>query len=348
MYLRSFGSDNHATVHPRIMDAIREVNHEQVPSYGTDHWSESLKKVFKKEFGEQVDSHLVFNGTAANVLSLRAMVRNYQSVFCSDISHLFQDECAAPEVIGGVKLIPVPAVHGKLTIDELEKLWRRRGDQHFAQTQGISITQPTEVGTVYSFEELKALTQWAKHKRIRIHIDGARLANAAVCLGKGFREFTTELGVDVISFGGSKNGLMLGEAIIFCNPALAQDFNYIRKQCLQLPSKSRFIAAQFLAYFQDQLWYQLADHSLNMAKELHQRIADLRQTKIQYSVDSNAVFAQIPPSWIKKLREKYFFYVWDEKDSICRWMASWDTSIDDVRGFSEQLRDLANTSASIT
>ncbi len=342
MYLPSFGSDNHATVHPRFLEVLQEVNRYQVPSYGTDHWSIEVGKAFEREFGPKTESFLVFNGTAANVLALRAMVKNYQSIFCTDISHLNRDECGAPEVIGGIKLIPVPSVSGKLTVSELEKLWMRRGDQHFSQTQGLSITQPTEVGTVYSMQELGELIQWAKQKKLKVHLDGARIANAAVFLNKSLREFTTDLGVDVVSFGGSKNGLMLGEAVVFCNPTLAEDFKYIRKQSLQLPSKSRFIAAQFLAYLNEGLWREIAQATLNHAQTLKTLVANIPQVEIQYPVESNAVFPKIPKEWVKPLREKYFFYVWDERDYICRWMTSWDTKPTDVEGFAAEIKQLAH------
>lgn len=342
MYLRSFGSDNHATVHPRLLQALTEVNIHQVPSYGTDHWSQEASRAIALEFGEHSESFLVFNGTAANVLCLRAMVKNYQSVFCTDISHLFRDECSAPEVMAGVKLIPIPSINGKLTVVELEKAWMRRGDQHFAQTQGLSITQPTEVGTVYSMAELKELMDWAKQKKLKVHMDGARLANAAVFLQKGFREFTTDLGVDVVSFGGSKNGLMLGEAVVFCNPELAEDFRYIRKQSMQLPSKSRYLAAQFLAYLENGLWREIASSAMARAQQLKEQIASVSQTQIQYAVDSNAVFPKIPRAWLKPLREKFFFYVWDEKEYVCRWMTSWDTTPADVDGFVAEIKALAD------
>lgn len=352
----SFGSDNHATVHPRVLEALHDVNRGQVPSYGTDHWSQQVQEIIEDQFGKGTESYLVFNGTAANVLSLRALVTNYQSVFCSDISHLMQDECGAPEVIAGVKLISVPSHQGKIRVEELEKLWIRRGDQHYCQTQALSITQPTEVGTVYSMEELKELITWAKKRGLTVHMDGARIANAAVALGKDFREFTTDLGVDVISFGGSKNGLMLGEAVIFTNPKLAKDFRYIRKQSLQLPSKSRFIAAQFLAYwgcdlktasgpfkydFSRPLWREIAENSMARAQELHRLVSEVRGLELQYPVQSNALFPRIPKEWVKPLREKYFFYVWDEKSTVCRWMTSWDTAPEDIQGFAAAIKNLA-------
>lgn len=341
MYLRSFGSDNHATVHPRLLQALNDINVHQVPSYGTDLCTQEVCDLFRLEFGGETESFLVFNGTAANVLSLRSMVKNYQSVFCSDVSHLFNDECGAPEVMAGVKLIPVPSLNGKITVAALEKLWIRRGDQHYAQTQGISLTQPTEVGTVYTIEELKEIIVWAKQKKLKVHIDGARLANAAVYLRKSFRELTTDLGVDVVSFGGSKNGLMLGEAVIFCNPTLAEDFRYLRKQFLQLPSKSRFIAAQFRAYLAEGLWREIALSSLGRAQQLKSLLEGVADVELQYPVESNALFPKIPKSWIKPLREKYFFYVWDERSTVCRWMCSWDTTAEDVAGFAQEIKSLS-------
>lgn len=339
-YLRSFGSDNHATVHPKILAALNEVNQFQVPSYGTDHWSQDVSVAFAKEFGPNAESFLVFNGTAANVLSLRALVTPYQSVFCSDISHLFNDECSAPESIASVKLIPVPSKNGKLTVDALDKLWIRRGDQHYAQTQGISLTQPTEVGTVYSMDELKEIFSWSKKRNLKIHIDGARLSNAAYSLQRSFREFTTDLGVDVISFGGTKNGLMFGEAIIINNPSLSKDFRYLRKQFLQLPSKSRYIAIQFLTYLNSNLWYEIAQHSVSLAHQLYTKTKEIPQLHFPYPVESNAVFAKIPKSWLKPLREKFFFYVWDENECLCRWMTSWDSTQEDIQQFFIELLSL--------
>lgn len=321
------------------MNALAQSNEYQVPSYGTDHWSHEVSQIFKKEFGNQTESYLVFNGTAANVLSLRALVRNYQSVFCSDVSHLLLDECGAPEAIAGVKLFPVPSHNGKMTVEQLDKLWIRRGDQHYAQTEGISITQPTELGTVYTIEELRELIQWSKSKNLKIHIDGARLANAALFLQKSFRDFTSNLGVDIISFGGTKNGLMMGEAVILCNPELSKDFRYIRKQSLQLPSKSRFIATQFLAYFHNELWKDIAETSLLRAQQLFSQTQNLPGVKVHFPVESNAVFAQIPRPWLKPLRDKFFFYVWDENSTVCRWMTSWDTTADDVTQFASEIKN---------
>ncbi len=338
---RGFGSDNHAGVHPRILESIATANVEHAPSYGTDRWTEEAIASFKKHFGPEAQVFFVFNGTAANVTALRVLAKPYQSVFCADVAHINVDECGAPEFLAGCKLIPLPSVNGKLTRAELDKAFIRRGDQHYSQTQVLSITQPTELGTTYSMEEMRELIQWAKEEKLYVHIDGARLANAAVYLGKSFKEFTTDLGVDVVSFGGTKNGLMMGEAVVILNKALAQDFKYIRKQTAQLPSKSRFIACQFQTYLKDDLWKQIASHSHQMALYLYERCLDIPGVKMREIPQSNAVFATIPSHWVKPLREYFFFYVWDENTFECRWMISWDTQKSDIDDFVEKIKELS-------
>lgn len=352
---RGFGSDNHAPIHPKILASLSEVNSGHYPSYGNDPWTEAVQECFQKHFGPHTESSFVFNGTAANTLILKAGLQSYQACFCSDISHLYWDECGAPEFIAGTKLIPLPSYNGKIRPESLDEYWIRRGDQHYSQVQMISITQPTEVGTVYTVEELKVIIAWAKSHQLLVHMDGARLANAAVSLNLPFIEFTTHLGVDMVSFGGSKNGFMLGEAVLFLNPnaynktaapiaPLSKNFKFIRKQCLQLPSKSRFIAAQFLAYFKDDLWREIATHSCLYAKKLEAEILNQEhKLKIVYPVQSNAVFVQIPKKLFKPLRDKYFFYVWNEHDFTCRMMISWDTQEEEILGFSNLFRDLSLT-----
>jgi len=336
---RGFGSDNHSGIHPLILKAIGDANIEHAPSYGTDDWTEKAIALFQQHFGTEAQVYFVFNGTAANVTALRALAKPYQSVFCSDVAHINVDECGSPEMMAGCKLIALPSLNGKLSVAELEKAFIRRGDQHYSQTQVLSLTQPTELGTVYSSEELKTLTEWAHTRGLFVHIDGSRLANAAVYLQKGFQELT--LGADVVSFGGTKNGLMMGEAVIFLNKKLASDFKYIRKQSAQLPSKSRFIAAQFIAYFTDHLWQKIAQHSLGMAQLLYQEVQGIHGVEVREKPQSNAVFAKIPQAWVKPLREKYFFYVWDESTFECRWMTSWDTQAADIHGFAQALKELA-------
>ncbi|WP_374035685.1 low specificity L-threonine aldolase [Bdellovibrio bacteriovorus] len=336
---RGFGSDNHAGVHPRILQSILDANIEHAPAYGTDEWTERAVAEFKNQFGKEAQVFFVFNGTAANVTALRALARPWQSVFCSDVAHINVDECGSPEFLSGCKLLPLPSHNGKISVDELEKAFIRRGDQHFSQTQVLSLTQPTELGTTYSVDEMKSLIAWAKLKKLLVHIDGARLSNAALYLKKTLKEITTDLGVDAVSFGGTKNGLMMGEAVVILNKDLAQDFKYIRKQSAQLPSKTRFIACQFEAYFKDGLWQQIAEHSHHMALYLYEQCKDLAGVTVREVPQSNAVFATLPSHWVKPLREHYFFYVWDENTFECRWMTSWDTQKSDIDGFVALLKE---------
>jgi len=331
--MRSFGSDNHSGVHPQIMDAILNANQDHAPSYGTDEWTERALLEFRRCFGEKAQTFFVFNGTAANVTALRAICRPFQSIFVSDTSHLWWDECAAPELFVGGRLLPLGTEQGKIKFEEIEKNWVRRGDQHYAQTAVISLTQPTELGTVYSLEEVRRIVDWAHKNQVYVHIDGARLANAAYFLNKTLKEITTDLDIDVVSFGGTKNGLLAGEAVVFLNSNLARDFKYIRKQSAQLPSKTRFISAAFHAYLNRDLWRDIAHHAHQMALRLRQGVEEIEGIGITQPTQSNAVFARIPSKWVRPLRDHYFFYVWDEKTFECRWMTSWDTRPEDVDGF---------------
>lgn len=347
MLKRGFGSDNHSGVHPQLFQALVEANTLHAPSYGTDPWSEEAIKEFQSHFGRSSQIFFVFNGTAANALAISTVARSFNSVICADSSHLNVDECGAPELLFGGKLITTPSSQGKISPESLDSLLIRRGDQHFSQISAISLTQPTELGTVYSLAELEALCQWAKKNKLLIHMDGARLANAATTLKLPFKSFTTDLGVDVVSFGGTKNGLIYGEALIFLNPTLAENFKYLRKQYGQLPSKTRFIAASFSAYLKNNLWQDIAHHSLKMAQLLKTELQKYPEIQITQPVESNAVFAILPKALLKELREVFFFYVWNEKTFECRLMTSWDTTENDVLNFSKkvsQLRESKGTS----
>ena len=333
-----FGSDNHSGAHPKILEGLVQASRGHAPSYGTDELSVEAQGIFKQKFGAQAQACFVFNGTAANVLSVRLACDSYHSVLCSDVSHLNVDECGAPEILGHCKLIPLPSQNGKITVTQAKKALIRKGDQHFSQVRMLSLTQPTEYGTVYSYEEMKELCSWAKSEGLLVHIDGARFSNAVYLLNKTFKELTTDLGVDLISFGGTKNGLVFGEAVVILNSDLKKRAPYLRKQLGQLPSKSRFIAAQFLAYFKNDLWKEIAAQSMKMAQELRIRIEGLPSLEITQPTDSNAVFAKIPPSWVKELREQSFFYVWDEITTECRFMTSWDHKIEDIQAFAKALK----------
>ncbi|MFN3454997.1 MAG: threonine aldolase family protein [Pseudobdellovibrio sp.] len=338
--MRGFGSDNHAPVYPSIMEALLKVNKEHEPSYGTDSITEACKNIFKQNFGPSSESFFVFNGTAANILSLRALIRPHESCLVTDISHLNTDECGAPEAFSG-KLIPVLSRNGKFIFEELEKKLIRLGDQHYSQPKAISITQPTEYGTVYSYEELEKIISWAKKHHLYVHIDGARFTNALYFLNTTFQEFCTKLDIDIISFGGTKNGLMFGETIIILNKCLQKDFKYIRKHLAQLPSKTRYLGAQFLAYLNENTHFKIAQNSCDMATYLKEQIeTHCRDFTITQPVESNVVFCKIPKKYIKPLKQKYFFYVWDEHTFECRLMTSWDTQKEDIDGFIKAYKDL--------
>lgn len=337
---KGFGSDNHASVHPAVIQSLISANVDHAHSYGLDELTEGVEKKVSELFATQAKSFFVFNGTAANILALKACTRSYQTVLCSDVAHIHVDECAGPEIHGGYKLTPVKSINGKVTVENLKSHLVRRGDQHAAQVKTVSLTQPTELGTVYTVDELKEICDWAKSEKLYVHIDGSRFANACVSLKKSFAQITTDVGVDVVSFGGTKNGLMGAELVIFLNTNLAEDFKYIRKQLGQLPSKSRYLAAQFDAYFQNDLWKQIATQSLKSATLFEQGLKSLTKLKPEYPVQSNAVFIKFPRNWIKELKKERFFYVWDEVTFVCRIMFSWDTTEFEIQSFLNKIAQL--------
>lgn len=343
--MKGFGSDNHSGIHPIMMNALLECNIDHEPSYGTDRYSEKTLKIFKELFGPQSETYFVYNGTAANILSLRACMRRYETVLSSDTSHIHLDECGAPEYFAG-KVQTLPTVNGKIIFSEIEKYLIRKGDQHYSQPKVISLTQPTELGTCYSISEMQEIIAIAKKHNLYVHIDGARLSNAAYYLQSSFKKLTSDLGVDLISFGGTKNGFAFGEAVVILNPKLQIDFKFLRKQSAQLPSKTRFIANQFYHYLNDETYLKIAEHSVKMAKHLHDglKLLSLKNDliKITQPQESNAVFIQIPKNLVKPLREKFFFYVWDENTTECRLMTSWDTTENDVDEFLSLLLNLIN------
>ncbi len=333
MNKRGFASDNASGVHPAILKAIEEVNTGHVIAYGDDKYTAKAKAVFKKLFGEQSEIFFVLTGTAANVLAINRLTDPYHSVIVAETAHQQVHECGAPERFTGCKYLSVPTPDGKLTPALISPHLAGIGDVHHSQPKVVSITQPTEVGTLYSVEEIKTLADFVHDKNMFLHLDGARIANASVALGRTFREFTVDAGVDAISFGGTKNGMMMGEAVIFANKSIAVDFEYYRKQAMQLVSKMRFISAQFLAYFEDDLWEKNARHANRMAQLLYEKTRNIPQVEILQSVQSNGVFARIPKEIISCLQKEFYFYVTDELKSEVRWMCSFDTTEDDVEAF---------------
>ena len=336
---RGFASDHNAGVHPRVMEALGAANEGHAVAYGDDAHTERAVGLFRERFGERAEVFFVFGGTGANVSALAAVTRPFHAVVCAETSHVNVDECGAVERFGGCKLIPLPPAEGKLRPAQIEPLLARRGDQHHSQPRVVSIAQATELGTVYTIEELKALAEFAHREGMLLHVDGARLANAAAHLGVSLRELTAGAGVDVLSFGGAKNGMMYGEAVIFFDPALAEDFKFVRKQCAQLPSKSRFIAAQFAAMLEEDLWLHTAAHANSMARLLAEELRGIPQVRLTQPVESNAVFALMPPEIVARVLKQFFFYVWNEQTSEVRLMCSYDTTPEDVRDLAAAIRE---------
>lgn len=341
MNKRGFASDNNSGIHPIILDALAKVNDGHVVGYGGDQYTKKAITKFKEHFGNDIDVYFVFNGTGANVLSIAALIHSFNAVICASTAHIMVDECGAPEKLASCKLIPIETKNGKLTPELVKPHLHGFDFEHHSQPKMISISQVTELGTVYSVNEIKALCDLAHQYGMFVHLDGARIANAAVSLNLPFRAFTNDIGVDVISFGGTKNGMMLGEAVVFFNKELSQNAKYLRKQSAQLYSKMRFVAAQFLAYFENDLWKSNAEHSNKMAAILAEKVEKLG-VKITQKVDANGVFAILDDEISDRLKQEYFFYPWDENKHEVRWMTSFDTNEDDITNFCVKLDELLN------
>ena len=338
MIKRGFASDNNAGAHPEILKELARINDGHEIGYGGDRYTREARDLFKQHLGADAEVYFVFTGTAANVLGISGVTCSWNSVITANTAHLQTDECGAPEKFTGCKVLTVDTPDGKITVEMIEKHIHGFDFEHHAQPKVISITQSTEMGTVYTVEEIKKISAYAHSKGLLLHMDGARLANAAVSLGLPFREFTTDAGVDVLSFGGTKNGLMAGEAICFLKPGLASDFKYIRKQGMQLASKMRFISAQFIAYFRNDLWKQCATHSNAMAAILYDKLKEIKNIQITQKVQSNGIFVIIPYDAAERVIKQYFFYPWDESRSEYRLMCSWDTTEEDIDEFVKLLK----------
>ena len=340
MTKRSFASDNNAGVHPEVIEALRAVNDGHMIAYGDDDVTARAVKLFKKHFGKDVSVYFVFGGTGANVLGLKAITRPYQAVVCAETAHINVDECGAPEKFTGCKLIALQTPDGKLRVEQLEPLVHVFGNEHHVQPRVVSISQATEMGTVYTKQELKAIANFAHSNNMLLHVDGARLANAAASLDASLKSITADCGVDVLSFGGTKNGMIYGEAVVFFDAKLANDFKFIRKQGMHLPSKMRFISAQFETLLSGDLWRRSAAHANRMALLLASELEKVPGGKISLTqaVEANGVFAIIPKQFVPQLQKKYFFYVWNEAISEVRLMCSFDTTEEDIHDFVEVVR----------
>ncbi|NYI07413.1 threonine aldolase family protein [Allostreptomyces psammosilenae] len=336
---RGFASDNYAGIHPEILAALAEANGGHQTSYGEDAYTEHLQEVFRAHFGPQATAYPVLNGTGANVVALQAMSERWGAVVVADSAHVHVDECGAPEKVAGLKLLPVPAEEGKLTRELIDREAWGFGDQHRAQPGVVSITQSTELGTCYTPEEIAALTEHAHQHGLKVHLDGARIANAAATLDLPLRAFTTDVGVDVLSFGGTKNGMMLGEAVVVLNPDAVRGLPYLRKAAMQLASKQRFLSVQFEALLAGDLWLRNARHANAMARRLEAAVREVPGVRVVRPVQANAVFALLPRDVTERLQKRFRFYTWDEATGEVRWMTSFDTTAEDVDAFAAALAE---------
>ncbi len=339
----AFASDNAAGAHPAVIAAVLAANEGHALAYGSDRWTDEARARFRDLFGPSAESFLVWNGTGANVMSLATMLQPAGCVVCSEWAHIAVDEAGAPERALGAKLLALPSPTAKLVPEQLESLRHLQGVQHHAQPGVVSITQSTELGTLYTADEVAALCDTAHRMGMLVHLDGARIANATAALGgtvAALRSFTVDAGVDVVSFGGTKAGLLGGEAVVFLDPALARRAVFVRKMVTQLPSKMRFVAAQFNALLHDELWIRLAEHSNSMATRLHEQTRAIPGVQFDMAPSVNSVFAMLPEAAIEPLREWCFFWDWDVARHQVRWMTAWDTTEDDVDRFAAGLRHL--------
>ncbi len=337
---KSFASDNWSGVCPEIMQALQDVNPAHNEAYGelNDPVTEAAIEKFKQHFGEDIAVFFVYNGTAANVLGVGQLMRSYHAVITARTAHLNEDECAAPEKFMGSKILELEPEQGKIRPEQVEPFLNSIGFQHHAQPKVISISQVTELGTIYTPEEIRALSNFAHSHNMYLHMDGARIANAVVSLDTDFRSITTDAGVDVLSFGGTKNGLMFGEVVIFFGREKARDFEYLRKQGMQLHSKMRYIAAQFDRYLTGDLWKKNALQANRMAKKLAAELKRFPQLKLTQDVKANGVFCIMPPELVPLMQEAYFFHIWDQQTYEVRLMCSWDTTEEDIDTFIRLLK----------
>ena len=337
--VRGFASDNYAGVHPEVLAALALANGGHQISYGEDDYTVHLQEVFRRHFGERAEAFPVFNGTGANVVALQALLPRWGAVIAAESAHINVDECGAPEKVAGIKLLGVPTPDGKLTPELIDRQAWGWGDEHRAQPLAVSITQSTELGTLYTAEEIRAICDHAHERGMLVHVDGSRLANAAASLDLPLRAFTTDAGVDVLSFGGTKNGLLLGEAVVVLNPDAVKNILFLRKMSMQLASKMRFVSVQFEALLSGDLWLRSAGHANAMARRLEAAVRGIDGVTVVRPVQANAVFALLPREVSERLQKRYRFYFWNEHTGEVRWMAAFDTTEADIDAFAAAIAE---------
>ena len=339
--MKSFASDNYAGVLPEMMEALHAANSGHARSYGADDITKRTVALFREIFGAQTEVFFVFNGTGANILSISSATQSFNSILCTDTSHIYNDESSAPETFTGCRFFPLPAdANGKLTPNALRERLIRNGDVHYAQSTLVSITQATEYGTVYTPTEINEIADICHANGLFLHVDGSRFFNAAASLGCGLKDISSGAGVDILSLGGTKAGMMFGEAVLVFNPALAVHTPFKHKQVIQLASKTRFIAAQFEAMLNNDCWKKHATHSNSMAGLLREALLKFPEVQITKPSQANAVFAEIPRHWYAPLQEHFPFYVWKESTHEVRLMCSWDTTPTDINHFAKAIAEL--------
>ena len=337
--MRSFGSDNNSGVHPQIMQALMQANQDHALAYGDDPWTAQAVADLKKCFGENAEPYFVFNGTGANVTAIRACCQPFHAVIAAKTAHIAVDECGAPGFLSGAAIKEVDTPNGKLTPELIKPMLHGFGFEHHSQPKMVYISQCSELGTVYTVEEIKNLADFIHQYDMYLLMDGARIANACVTLDKKLKEITVDCGVDILSFGGTKNGCMMAESVIAFRPELAENIKYLRKQSTQLFSKMRYVSAQFSAYLQDDLLYKNAAHANKMARMLYQELLALGFEFTQ-SPDANILLLKMQTEMVEQLLQKHFFYVWDENTHEIRLVTSWDTTEEDIRSFLEDVKEL--------
>jgi len=335
-----FGSDNHSGVHPEIMKAIEKVNKDYTIAYGNDDYTKTAKNKFKNFFGKNIDVYFVGNGTAANIIGLKTVMNSYNSVILADTSHMNVHECCGPEKFIGCKLETIQTKDGKLNIEMIKSKLVGFDDPHMAQPKVISITQPTELGTLYKPDEIKKIANFCHKNNLLLHMDGARLCNAAASLDTKLSAISGDCGVDILSFGGTKNGMMFGDAVVFFKKNLSKNFEYYRKQGMHLTSKMRYISVQFTSMLSNDLWYKNAKHANDIAKFLYEKIKDMPEINVRQRVEVNAVFASAEKKLIEKIQKKYFFHIFDEKKMIFRLMCSFNTTKKDIIEFVDYINKI--------
>lgn len=338
--MRSFASDNNSGVHPSVMNAVLEANDNHAVGYGDDPWTEKAIQKIKDVFGNEADPFFVFNGTGANSVALQAVTRPFNSILCAETAHINVDECGAPSRMTGCAIVAIPTPDGKLTPELIKPRLHNFGVCHHSQPKAVYISQVSELGTVYTIEEVKAIADLLHAHDMYLHMDGARLANACAYLKCTMKELTVDAGVDILSFGGTKNGMMMGEAVISFRPEIAENLPYYRKQSAQLASKLRYLSAQFIPYLENNLWLENAMKANISAAHLAHILSQYPEIRFTQKVESNQLFFTLPAEAVKKLQEKYFFYMWNEEINEARLVTSWDTTGEDLAEIEQTLKEI--------